>query len=71
MASPGKIEAEPFEHQSDVNDFGVCIFRHSHHHIDAIFLQGRFIIGDITDPDDCGGAVTLEVLREGNGNGIT
>lgn len=46
----------------------VCVSRHSYHHSDAIFLQRRLVIGDITDPDDCGGAVTLQVLREEDGN---
>lgn len=63
MANPGKIEVEHFQCMSDVNAFGVCVLRLSHHHSDAIFLQRRFVIGDITDPDNCGGAVTLQVLR--------
>lgn len=41
-----------------------CVFLWAHHHIDAIFLQRRFVIGDITDPNDRGGAVMLQVLRE-------
>lgn len=42
----------------------MCVFLCAHHHIDAIFLQWCFVIGDITDPDNCGGSVMLQVLIE-------
>lgn len=35
----------------------------THHHINAVFLQRRFIIGDITDSNNCGGTVMLQVLK--------
>ena len=35
----------------------------AHHHINAIFLQRCFIIGDITDSNNRGGPVALQVLK--------
>lgn len=42
----------------------VCFVLHAHHHIDAIFFQWRLVIGDITDPNNCGGTITLQILIE-------
>lgn len=35
----------------------------SHHHVDAIFLQWRFIVGDVTHTNHCGGSVALQILK--------
>lgn len=46
----------------------VCVYLVcAHHHINAIFLQWRFIISDVTDSNNCGGTVALQVLRETTG----
>lgn len=42
----------------------MCVFLQAHHYIDAIFFQWRFVIGDITDPNNCSGTVTLQILIE-------
>lgn len=39
---------------------------HSYHHIDAVFLQWRFIVRDVTDANHCGGAVVLQILKRKN-----
>lgn len=41
---------------------GVCLVC-AHHHINAVFLQRCFIIRDITDSNNCGGTVVLQVLK--------
>lgn len=59
MASPGKISRTLSSTWVKVS---VCVFLHAHHHIDAIFFQWRFVIGDITDPNNCGGTIMLQIL---------
>lgn len=46
--------------QIDKCDLRVAV---SHHHVDAVFLQRRFIVGDVTDANHCSGAVALQILQ--------
>lgn len=67
MANPKNLKQNSSTTRVMQIKFGVC-FQATYHHSDAIFLQRRLVIGDITDPDDCGGAIMLQVLREKDGN---
>lgn len=65
-ASPGvekQVTCGTSDREINVIGLCVCIVLHSYHHIDAVFLQWRFIVRDVTDANHCGGTEPLQILK--------